>query len=317
MFFRKTVENSFSLAVMGLALSGVAVGQVAVPGVGNGNVGSDVQVDVNAAANAAAPAVDAATSANVNANSNANTIPGAQINGGEAGVDAAARTNGQNINSEVQSNTNAGVDALQNRANVSQNSNTTVNANPFGATFDSSTTDRLIIQNLQPNSTASRLGLRTGDRIIGFNGQTYTDVNQFDRDLNQLNGNSEVPFIYERNGQRFTQRFRMSSSNGQQTYGEPNYGNQGWNGQAGNFGQISHSASRPIYGVSSHNGYTGDMHHGQGYVGVTGSGSGSYHGSACCGEPVHSQQCCSVQHHRGHYHRGHHHSGRRHRHCCR
>ena len=302
MLFRKTVENSFSLAVMGIALSGVAVGQVAVPGVGNGNVGSDVQVDVNAAANSAAPAVDAATSANVNANSNVNTIPGAQINGVQAGVDAAARTNGQNINSDVQSNTNAGVDALQNRANLSQNSNATTNANPFGATFDSGTTDGLIIQNLQPNSTASRLGLRTGDRIIGFNGQTYTDVNQFDRDLTQLNGNSDVPFIYERNGQRFTQPFRMSASNGQQTYGEPTYGNQGLNAQSGNGGQISHSANRPIYGVSSHNGYPGDMHHGQGYVGVTGSGNGSYHGAACC----------SVQHHRGH-----HHSGRRNRHCCR
>lgn len=273
MLFRKTVENSFSLAVMGLALSGVAVGQVAVPGVGNGNVGSDVQVDVNAAANAAAPAVDAAPSANVNANSNVNTIPGAQINGVQAGVDA-----------------------LQNRANVSQDSNATINANPFGATFDSNSTDRLIIQNLQPNSTASRLGLRTGDRIIGFNGQTYTDVNQFDRDLTQLNGNSDVPFIYERNGQRFTQPFRMSASNGQQTYGSSDNGNQGWSAQSGSIGQISYSANRPVYGLSNSNGYE----------------SGSSYGSACCGESVHSQQCCSVQHHRGH-----HHSGRRHRHCCR
>ncbi len=305
MFLRKTVENSFSLAVMGLALSGVAVGQVAVPGVGNANIGSDVQVDANAAANATAPAVDAATSANVNANSNVNTIPGAQINGVQAGVDAAARTNGQNVNSDVQSNTNAGADALQ-------NSNATTNANLFGATFDSSTTDRLIIQNLQPNSAAARLGLRTGDRIIGFNGQTYTDVNQFDRDLTQLNGNSDVPFIYERNGQRFTQRFRMSASNGQQTFNSPGYGSQGWNAQSGNFGQISDSAGRPIYGMSSHNGYTGDMHHGQGYVGVTGSGSGSYHGSACCGESVHSHQCCSLNRHHGHYQ-----VGRRHRHNCR
>ena len=292
MFLRKTVGNSLSLAVMGLALSGVAVGQVAVPGAGNGNVGSDVQVDVNATA----PTVDAATSANVDANSNVNTIPGAQINGVQAGTDAAARTNDQNINSDVQSNTNAGVDALQNRANLSQNSNATTNANPFGATFDSSTTDRLIIQNLQPNSTASRLGLRTGDRIIGFNGQTYTDVNQFDRDLTQLNGNSDVPFIYERNGQRFTQPFRMSASNGQQTYGSSDNGNQGWSAQSGSIGQISYSANRPVYGLSNSNGYE----------------SGSSYGSACCGESVHSQQCCSVQHHRGH-----HHSGRRHRHCCR
>ena len=93
MDLRKTVEHSFSLAVIGLALSGVAVGQVAVPGVGNANVGSDVQVGVNAAANVAAPAVDAATSARVNANNNVTTIPDAQVNGVQAGVDAAARAN--------------------------------------------------------------------------------------------------------------------------------------------------------------------------------------------------------------------------------
>jgi len=296
MFFRKTVENSFSLAVMGFALSGVAVGQVAVPGVGNGNVGSEVQVD----GNAAAPAVDAATSADVNANSNVNTIPGAPANGVQADVNAAARTNSQNINSDVQSNTNAGVGASQNRANASQNSNATTNANPFGATFDSRTSDRLIIQNLQPNSVASRLGLQTGDRIIGFNGQTYTDVNQFDRDLTQLNGNSDVPFIYERNGQRFTQRFRMSATNGQQTYGSPGYGNQGRNSQSGNVGPISYSANRPAYGVSSSDGYA----------------SGSSHGSACCGETIYTQQCCSVTHHQGH-HRAYQQVGRRHRHNCR
>jgi len=312
MFLRKTVENSFSLAVMGLALSGVAVGQIAVPGVGNGNVGSDVQVGVNPAANASPPAVDAATSANVNANSNVNTTPSAQANGVQADVNEAARTNGQNI----KSNTNVGVGALQNGANAAPNSSATTNANPFGATFDSSTSDRLIIQNLQPDSVASRLGLQAGDRIIGFNGQTYTDVNQFDRDLTQLNGNSAVPFIYERNGQRFTQDFRMSASNGQQTYGSPSYGNRGWNAQSGNVGPISYSANRPVYGVSSSNGYSGDMHQGQGNVGLNAYASGSSYGSACCGGSAFTQQCCSVTQHRGSqrvYQQG----GRRHRHNCR
>ncbi len=313
MFLRKTVENSFSLAVMGFALSGVAVGQIAVPGVGNGNVGSDVQVGVNAAANAAPPAVDAATSANVNANGNVNTIPGAQVNGVQADVNAAGSTNGQNIKSDVKSNTNVGVGALQNRANAAQNSNATTNANPFGATFDSSTSDRLIIQNLQPNSVASRLGLQAGDRIIGFNGQTYTDVNQFDRDLNQLNGNSAVPFIYERNGQRFTQDLRMSATNGQQTYGSPGFGNQVGNAQSGNVGTISYSSNRPAYGVSSSNGYTGDMSQGQGYIDVNGYGSGSSYGSTCCGGSAYTQQSYSGYGH----HRAYQHGGRRHRNNCR
>ena len=306
MDLRKTVEHSFSLAVIGLALSGVAVGQVAVPGVGNANVGSDVQVGVNAAANVAAPAVDAATSARVNANNNVTTIPDAQVNGVQAGVDAAARANGQNINSNGQSNTNAAVGALQNRENSLLNSNATTNANPFGATFNSNTLDRLIIQNLQPNSVASRLGLQAGDRIIGFNGQTYNDPNQFDRDLSQLNGNSDVPFIYERNGQRFTQNFRMLAPNGQQTYGSPTFGNQGWNAQSSNVGPISYSANRPDYGMSFSNGYIGDMQQGQGYAGVNGYGSGFGYDSACCG----------VTSYHGH-HRAYQHVGRRHRHNCR
>jgi membrane-associated protease RseP (regulator of RpoE activity) len=295
MFLRKTVENSFTLAVMGLALSGVAVGQVAVPGAGNGNVGGNVQADVNAATNAATPAVDAATSANVNADSNVNTNPGAQVSG-----DAAARVNGQNINSDVQSDINAGVNSLQNDENVTQTSNAATNANPFGATFDASNSDRLIIRNLQPNSVASRLGLQAGDRIIGFNGQTYTDVNQFDRDLTQLNGTSEVPFIYERNGQRFTQRLRMSTGNG----------------QSGSTGQISYSANRPVYGVSSSNGDTGDMQQTQSYADVNGYGNGSGDGSACCGQAVSTQQYCCVTRHHGH-HRAYQHVGRRHRHNCR
>ncbi len=303
MFFRKTVEKAFSLAVIGCSLSGVAVGQVAGTDLTDGAI---VRPDTNAAANAATPAVDAATSANVNAKGITNPVAGAQVDGINGSVDAAARVNGQNINSDVQSNTNAGVNALQNRANVSQNSDVTANTNPFGATFDSGTSDRIIIQNLQPNSAASRLGLQAGDRIVDFNGQAYTDVSQFNRDLVQLNGNTDVPITYERNGQRFTQRFRMS---GQQANGSLTYGNPRSNTQSGSFGQISYSANRPSYGVSPSNGYTGDMYQNQGYVGVNGHGSVSGYTSACCGESVHTQQCCSVtRHHRG---------GRRHRSHCR
>ncbi len=302
MLLRKAVENSFSLAVMGFALSGVAVGQVAVPGAGIGNVGGNVQADINAATNAGTSAVDAATSANVNANSGVNTKPDAQINGVQTDVNAAARVNGQKIRSDVQSNVNAGVNSLQNNANVTQNSNAAANARPFGArpfgaTFDASNSNRLIIRDLQPNSVAARLGLQSGDRIIGFNGQTYTDADQFDRDLNQLNGTSEVPFIYERNGQRFTQRLRMSSGND----------------QAGSIDQISYSANQPVFGVSSSNGYIGDMHQGQAYGGLSGYGSGSDYGSACCAQAVSTHQFCSVTRHHRH-HRACQHVVSRHRH---
>ena len=306
----KTVEKSFSVAVIGLALSGVAVGQVGGPGLGNGSVDPDAQIDANATANAAVPPVDAAASANLNANRNIDEAPGTRTDEVQPDIDATARTNGENINSDVQLNNKTEADARQNRGERSRTTNGATNSNPFGATFDSQTTDRLIIQDLQPNSTASRLGLQAGDRIIGFNGQTYTDVNQFDRDLARLDRNSDVPMIYERNGQRFTQRFRMPVSDAQQSYNDESYDNQGWNGQSG---QGFHSANRPVYGASSNSSYSGGMHQGQSYSGNTGmSGNGSYTSSACCGN---SMQFAQV--HSGHYEHRQRHGGRRHRNRCR
>jgi hypothetical protein len=297
----KTVGRSFSVAAIGLALSGVAVGQVAGPGLGNGSIDPDAQIDANVTADAAA-AVD------TNATSNVEKTLGAQTDGVQIGTDGTAGTNRPNLNADVQSNSGAEANVPQNRIDGSQTSNAAANLNPFGATFDSQTTDRLVIQNLQANSTASRLGLQAGDRIIGFNGQTYTDVNQFNRDLSRLDRNSDFPMIYERNGQRYTQRFRMPASDVQQTYNNGTNYNQGWNGQCG---QSFHSSNRPVYGASYNNGYSGGMYHGQNHMGVTG-GIGSQYGSACCGEMMQVQHSYS-----GYRHHGRHHGGRRHRNRCR
>lgn len=278
------LRKTFSWAVMGFALTGAAYGQVAAPGVAapgvaapgvaapgaaspgitDGSIIRDGQIKTETVTEAPTPAVDAAAAADVNVKNNVdNTNAGAQTSGDQTG------------------------------------SNATTNLNPFGATFDSSTTDRLIIQDLQANSAASRLGLQAGDRIIELNGQTYTDVDQFDRDLARLNGNTDVPITYERNGMRYTKSFRMSSQNPQQTYNEPTYGNQGFNNQSHNSGQLSHSAARPMYGMEANPGYSG---------GAAAYGNNSYQGQACCGGPVHVQQCGC----------GHQHGGRRHhRRCCR
>ncbi len=299
----KTVGRSFSVAAIGLALSGVAVGQVGGPGLGNGSVDPDAQIDANATA-------DAAAAADTSATSNVDKTLGAQTDGVQLGSDTTAGTNRPNLNTDVQSNSSTDVSAQQNRIEGSQTSNAAANANPFGATFDSQTTDRLVIQELQPNSTASRLGLQTGDRIIGFNGQTYTDVNQFDRDLSRLDRNSDFPMIYERNGQRYTQRFRMPASDIRQSSNGGAYGNQNWNGQSG---LGVHSVNRPVYGASYHNGNSGGMYHNQGYSGVTaGTDNGSQYGSACCGGMAQVQHSYS-----GYSHHGRHHGGRRHRNRCR
>lgn len=313
MLLRKSMEKALSLAMAGVAFSGIALGQVAGTGIGNAVGSPDVQVDADAAANVTAPPVDANASTDIDADGSLNNAADA-VNGVQADVNATARQNDQNANSEIRSNVNAGVNGgvngQQNRADASLNSSSQANSRPFGATFDSRTTDRLIIQDLQPNSTASRLGLRAGDRIVSVNGQTYTDGELFERDLARLNASTDVPIIYERDGRRYTQRFRMSTLNGQQSYyGQPSYngGNYGSQGN-GYFGQVSHSANRPMYGGSN-----GDMQQGQ--YGVTtdaGYGCGTSIGADCCGEVVQVNACYD-----GHGHHRHRHGRRHHRHHCR
>lgn len=300
----KTVEKLFSFAVIGFALSGVAAGQVAGPGLGNGSVDPDVQIDKDVAARATVPPVNSAALPGSSTASGINTVRGIQSETVRPGVDASTSAEGQNSNTDVRSTTNVRVDGRQNLPNGS------ADVSPFGATFDSAITDRIVIRDLQPNSTASRLGLQAGDRIIGFNGQTYTDANQFNRDLARLDKNADVPMIYERNGQRFTQRLRMPAINAQQSGNDGSYGNQGWNGQPD---QGLHSANRPVYGASSNSSYSGGMYQGQSCSGNTGmSGNGYHSSSACCGDsmqvaPVHSGHCEYRQRH----------GGRRHRNRCR
>lgn len=310
---RNTVVNSFSWAVMGFALTGAAYGQVAVPDIGDGSIVRDGQIQTDTVTEAPAPAVDAAASAAASAdvdvkNSVDNTISGAQKSDVQAGSNATLGTGGQKVDSSVNSNVNAGLNGLGDSATAQVGANGTNNVSPFGATFDSNTTDRLIIRDLQANSVASRLGLQAGDRIIGLNGQTYTDVTQFDRDLAQLNGNTDMPIIYERNGMRYTKNFRMSQQDAQQSHSGPIYGIQGSNNQSYNSEQVSHSVNRPDYGTSFNNGYSGEMTPNQGCCGVTPTYGNNFHpGQAVCCASVHVQQ----------YGSGHHHGGRRHRRCCR
>ncbi len=319
MVLRKTMVNSFSWAVMGFALTGAAYGQVAVPDIADGSIIRDGQIETDTVNEAPAPAVDAAASADVDGKNQVdNTNAGAQTNGVQADSNANVGTDGQEVDSSLNPNANADVNGLNNRSTGPQGSNRTNNGNLFGATFDSNSTNRLIIRDLQANSAASRLGLQAGDRIIGFNGQTYTDVDQFERDLGGLNGNTDMPIIYERNGMRYTKNFRMSSQNDQQPYNGPAYGNQGSNTQSYNSGQVSHSAARPIYGMPSNSGYLGGMDPNQGYgCGAAAYGNNSHQSQACCVGSVNIEQCCSGHHDGGRHQGGHHHGGRRHRRCCR
>ncbi len=313
MIVRKTVVNSFSWAVMGFALTNAAYGQVAVPQTGDGGIVRDGQInadtDIEAPGRVGDASVDAAASAATDVQNTVDSaVSDAQKNDVQAGGRATLDTDGQKVDSSLNSNVNAGVNGLRDSATAQVRSNGTNNVNPFGTTFDSNTTDRLIIRDLQANSVASRLGLQAGDRIIGINGQTYTDVNQFDRDLAQWNGNTDMPIIYERNGMRYTKNFRMPLQNVQQSHNGPIYGNQGSNNQSYNSEQLSHSVNRPDYGTSINNGYSGGMTPNQGCCGGTATYGNNFHpGQAVCCGAVHAQQFGS----------GHHHGGRRHRRCGR
>lgn len=334
MVFKKTVMNSISWAAMGFALTGAAYGQevpnitapgattpgVAEPGITDGTITRNGNLNADAAIDAQAPDVDVESSAAGNANRNrVNTDAGAQINRVQADADGTVRTPGQNNDSTINSNVNAGANGAQNRANISQNSRGSANLNPFGATFDTNSTDRLIIQNLQPNSVASRLGLLAGDRIIDVNGRTYTNGGQFDQDLATWNSNTDIPITYERNGQRYTRNFRLGQNNVQQTYNGSINGNQGFNNQSYH-SQQSYSADRPSYDVAGNSSNYSGMSSNQGCgpvgYGTVGYGTVAYgndfnQGQDCCGGSGYIEQSYGY----GGRH-GRHHGGRRNRHCC-
>jgi len=311
MMLRKIVKDSVSWAAMGCALTGVAFGQVPDAGIGAGANTDSAQIGAKAATEAPVPAAAIDGSANVNSQG-VDTNAGVSSNRNQAGSNAAIRNDGVNVDSNLNSNTNAGATDLNsnvgvngslNDARVNQDETGSSNLNPFGATFDSSANDRLIIQQSAPNSAASRLGLQTGDRIIGVNGRTYSDVNQFNQEMGRLNGNNSVPIIYERDGRVYTRNFQPQFNNGQQTSNGSTYGNQGSSNQSYDSGQNSHSVSRPIYGGQGNTGYSGGMGQNQGDVGGSaGCGTNFSQSQTCCAQTVAVQMCCHRAHH-GHRNR--------------
>ncbi len=314
MSLSKIVKNSVSWAAMACALTGVAVAQIPDVGVGAAASGNGGQIAAEATNGATVPpaAVDAAAKVNGDLQS-VDTNTGVQSNQIQAGGNAAIRNDGVNVDSNLNSNANVGENRLnsntgvtgsQNGVRLNQGTTGSSSLNPFGATFDARATDRLVIQDSAPNSAAARLGLQAGDRIIGVNGRTYTDVNQFNQDLGRLNGNNSVPIIYERNGQVYTRNFQPQFNNGQQSYNGSTYGNHGSSNPSYDSAQISHSVGRPTYGGQGNSGYYGGMVQNQGYAGGSaGYGSSFSQNQTCCAQPVAVHMCCHRTHHHGHRNR--------------
>ena len=325
MVFERMALKSFSWAAMGLALAGVASGQDVDTGAAAGINTNRGQDNPGATADANAPGanVDAKVDVNLDANADANQIganAGVQTNDTQAGaaINADGTRSGVPLNGEspavgaannVDASGRIQLDANGSQLRANTNSGQALNANAnrdaFGVTFDSSVTDGLVIQQALPNSAAARIGLRKGDRIIDFNGQTYPNADGFNADLDRFNSNSDAAITYERDGRRYTQNVRLSSQNGVRNANGTDYGGQSHSGQ------ISHSVGRPIYGVSgSMSGDTsGTMD--SGYSGQA-QASGYSHGGGSVYQTTgyHSRHCCQP--------RGHHHGRRvRHGRSCR
>ncbi len=320
MVVERMVRSSLTWAAMGLSLAGVASGQDVETGAAagvNANIGQD---NANAAAAAAPGArVDANAGVNLDPKADANRIganAGVQSSqtqaGGELNADgtradaqinadgtradvqlngdsaAAGATNNADVNVRSQLDADVNGNRLQGGVNTNSGRGPNVHANrdAFGVTFDSGVTNGLVVQQALPNSAAGRIGLRAGDRIIGFNGRTYSNADGFNSDLDRFNSNSDTPIIYERDGRLYTRNVRLSLQNGVRN------GSGTFNGGQSNSDQISHSVGRPSYGESGampgdSNNMIGDYASqadtsGYSYGGNTAFHTASFHGRRCC-----------------------------------
>ena len=288
MVFERMALKSFSWATMGLALAGVASGQDVDTGAAAGINTNSGQDNASAAANIPGANVGVSLDAKADAN--------------RIGANGGVQTNDTRAGAEL--NADGNVNGSQNRANSTNGQGANLNANrdAFGVTFDSSVTDGLVIQQALPNSAASRIGLRAGDRIIGVNGRTYRNADGFNTELDRFNSNSDTPIIYEREGRLYTQNFRLSSQNGVRNSSGPNYGSQSYSGQ------MSHSVGRPIYGVSDSMPSSGTAN-AAGDYGQAGTGGYSHGGSSVYQSGSFSSgHCCQPcgGHHNHHGRRGRH-----------
>jgi hypothetical protein len=70
--------------------------------------------------------------------------------------------------------------------------------------------EALVISRVYPNSPAARMGLRAGDRIVGFNGQDFDDTQIFVDAAGQASLDDDAEIIYLRDGQTMTGNVRFA-----------------------------------------------------------------------------------------------------------
>ena len=62
----------------------------------------------------------------------------------------------------------------------------------------------LMVLKVQPNSTAERIGLKAGDRILSYDGKTPTSTNQFTDLVTDATGASSRTVVVRRDSQSLT-----------------------------------------------------------------------------------------------------------------
>ncbi len=213
----------------------------------------------------------------------------------DSSLDADAADNATRLGNETDAAANTQADGLQNSA--------------AGMTFRSNT-DSIIVDNVADGSAASRLGLKSGDEIVRFNGQWVSNTQELQRMMNNVQSSRPVDISFRRDGRQMGRQIQLDAGMRTSSAMRPNYdqsegsmsGAADVNGSTLVDGQVNGEAMH--HGNYSNYSNGGRSHFGHSYSGYQSNLNYSQtHGYASNYDLHHGNCCCRLH--------------RRHRRCCR
>ncbi len=185
------------------------------------DAGVDAEIDADADIDADRPRTDADIEADADLDADR---PRARVQG-DADIDADADLDADRPRARVRGDADADLDAdldadrprarIRGDADIEARGDADVDLSrkpALGVTFRNSG-DALIISRVYPNSPAARMGLRTGDRIVSLNGQTYDATDAFVTAAGQVVLDEDAEIVYMRGEQRMTGNVRFAPWN--------------------------------------------------------------------------------------------------------